>query len=125
MKFLTSLPLAIFCVLAPVSPVLATALILVVVDLLTGVVAAKKKGEVINSRGLRRSVTKLFIYEIALMVAFLAGQYLLMELPVLKIVASMIGLTELRSVFENLSVISDEPVIKLLVGKLGGTEEKK
>lgn len=125
MKILTTVGLALLSVFAPAAPVLATAFALVLTDMITGMVAARKRGEPITSRGMRRSVTKLLVYEVAMMIAFLAGQYLIAEMPILKIVASMIGLTELRSIFENLSTVTDAPVIKMLIAKLGGPEEKK
>jgi phage-related holin len=99
--------LALVAVFAPIHSVLAVTLTLVVVDLVTGVIAAKKEGAAITSSKLKRSVGKLLLYELALCVSFLVQQYLTGELfPASKIAAALIGVTELKSVMENISRIS-------------------
>lgn len=58
------------------------------------------------------------------MMGFLTEQYLVGDLvPVVKILAGLIGMTELKSVIENIQDISDVPLMKLLAEKLGQAKD--
>jgi len=118
MKHVPTFILAIVTVFAPIQAALATVMVLIIVDLATGIAAAKKRKEAITSSGLKRTVIKFFIYETALILAFLCGQYLIDILPVVKIVSTFIGLTELKSCYENLNEISGGDLLKQLISKL-------
>lgn len=123
--YLQALFLSTLSVFAPIKAVIVTTLVLVLADLILGVLAAKKRGELLTSAGLRRTITKIFVYETALMLAFLTEQYLTGELvPVCKIVSSFIGLVELKSCTENLNEISGGSLLKVLLEKLGSVNEK-
>jgi len=112
--------ISILSIFAPVQTVLLTAMVLVIADFITGVIAAKQRKEPITSSGFRRSVSKIFVYEIALMAAFLVQTYMTGDIvPVEKIVASFVGLTELTSIVENLNEISGGSLLASLVQKLG------
>lgn len=91
----------------PIRPAGIAVMCLVFADLISGLLASKKIGKPITSSGLRRTVSKLLIYEIALVVAMMLEQYLLEGgLPVIKTVGAMIGVTEAKSFFENLHIIT-------------------
>ena len=112
-------------VFAPIEGVLGTVLAMLFIDLITGVLAARKRGEKITSRGLRRSVSKFFIYEVAIAAAFLCETYLIgASLPVLKMVSSLIGIVELKSVLENLDTIQGESFFRSIVNKLNSQGAK-
>ncbi len=117
--------LAIF---APIQASVFAVGALIFADLIIGVLAARKRGESITSAGLRRTITKMFAYESALILGFVVEKYLAADvIPIAKLVAGMIGVTELKSVFENLDVISGNSIFKSLIQKLGSkndTEEK-
>lgn len=119
---LLTLLIAIGAVFAPVKQVMVVTLIIMSIDLILGIAAAKKRKEPISSAGLRRTITKLFVYEIAICLGFLVQTYMLGELiPVVKIISSFIGLTELKSCMENLDDINGEPILKAIIDKLGST----
>lgn len=117
--------MALAAVFAPAKALILTSATLLAVDLLTGVWAAKKRGEPITSQGLRRTLTKLAVYESALLLAFIAEQYLIIDiLPVSKIVSSFIAITELKSSYENINEIGGGDLLKSLITKLNGPNDQ-
>jgi hypothetical protein len=127
-EFLYKLLLVIVAALAPVHAVLISVGVLVAADLVTGVWAAIKRGEEIKSSKLRNSVSKLFIYQIALISGFLMQQYLLDDMiPIVKIMGGLVGLVEFKSILENANSITGTDLFKLVIQKLGSSNnaEKK
>lgn len=116
--------LSLIAVFAPIKALLLTTGVMLFADLVTGVWASIKRKEPITSAGLRRTVTKLFVYEAAIMLAFLAEHYMSDILPFVKMASAMISIVELKSIYENLNEISGSPLLKNLVDKLGSTNEK-
>ena len=124
MNYLKLSLMAVFVVFAPVHAAVETVFILILADLICGVLAARKRGEPITSAGLRRTVTKTIVYEVALLLAFLAESYLIHGLiPVTTLVSSMIGIVELKSVYENLDAISGGTLLKGVIAKLGSEND--
>lgn len=116
---------AIMAIFAPIHAVMLTALMLIVVDLITGILAARKRKEKIASAGLGRTVIKVVIYQAAIMLGFLTETYLTgPEVPVSKIITGYIGLTELTSIVENMSIISGTSLMKSLVDRLSSKNWK-
>ncbi len=111
--------LMLITVFAPIQAVLGTTMLLIGVDFVSGVIAAKKRKEKITSAGFRRSLSKLVIYEIALMIGFLAQTYMIPIMPIVNMVSSLIALTECRSIFENLDNINGGNLLKTIIDKLG------
>lgn len=124
-SFLTALVASLFAVFAPIKAALATVIVLVVFDLISGIWASIKMKTPVTSSGLKRSVVKLAVYEATLCLAFLVHQYLTGDtFPADKIVAAMIGLVELKSCLENLEIITGEPLINTLIDKIAARETK-
>jgi phage-related holin len=119
-EFLAKTFLALLAVLAPVGPMMITALVLILADLVTGVMASLKKKKPITSAGIRRTVSKVFVYELAILMAFLAQTYMTGEtVPVCNIVTGLIGMTEFLSILENLNTISGKKLLKAVIDKVG------
>ena len=111
-------------ILAPIKAAMFTIGFLIFLDLGTGVWAAKKRKESISSAALRRTVSKMVIYQMALISGFLIEQYLVEgSLPIAKVVAGFIGIVEFKSVLENSNVILGTNVFKLLIQKLGSKND--
>ena len=118
--------LSILAVFFPIKAALITVFVLIAADLIFGLMAAKKRGEPITSSGFRRTLTKFLVYEVAVMLAFLAQQYLTGEMiPVEQITAAYIGLVEIKSVMENLNDISGGSILKSLLDKLNSENLQK
>lgn len=121
-EYLLRLLLSGLAVFAPIKGVLITTGILIGLDLLSGVAAARKRGETISSAKLRNTVTKCLIYQTAVLSGFLVEIYMLSGvLPISKLVAGVIGVTEMKSVLENFDVILGGSLFKTLIEKLGSS----
>lgn len=114
--------LSTVAVFAPIQPVLTVALVLTLADLVLGVWGAMKRSEPITSKQLRRTLVKLFVYEVGIALGFLGEHYLLGgSVPVVKLAAGLVGLFELKSIFENLDQIYGGGLFKTILEKLNGS----
>lgn len=117
-----NLLLSALLVLAPVKAALLMTLTLVILDMVTGCLAALKRGESLTSNGFKRTVVKLFVYLSVVILAYLTQQFITGDLmPLEKILAGLIGLTELKSVLENAEEITGIPLLQVLIDKLNQT----
>jgi hypothetical protein len=125
-EYLKSLMIAILAVFAPIKAVIVVTGVLVIADLITGVIAAHKKGEQITSAGLRRTVTKTTVYLSAVCLGFLVEKYMIDSiLPISKLVSGIIGVVELKSLMENLNTIHGSDLFKSIIDKLGSINDSK
>lgn len=117
--------LTLLAVFAPIKAIILTAFVLILADLFTGVFAAFKRKEPITSAGFKRTLIKLFVYQSAIMLGYLAETYLTGTLlPVSKIITSYIGFTEIVSVLENLNSIAGGSLLTALITKLGNKQNE-
>ncbi len=116
---------ALIGIFAPVKEIMATMLVLIIADLITGMYAAYKRKESIQSSAIRRTVSKILAYEIAVALGFLAQAYLVKDLiPVANLIGSVVGLVELKSVLENLNSASGTDLLKAVIDKLGSDNKQ-
>lgn len=119
MKWLESLFIATVAIFAPIQTALITVFVLTIADLVLGVMAARKQGKPITSSGLKNTVGKIFLYEIALCLAFLVQQYLTGDIfPAAKLISALIGVVELKSILENMDIINGSSIFKTIITKL-------
>lgn len=124
MTWLKAIAISAFAILAPVHAVMATAMALVIIDMILGIWAAKKRGEPITSAALRRTVSKSMIYEIGIIVAFLAEHYMLDgALPLIKLAGAAIAMVEVKSSIENLNEINGSPIFASIITALGSKND--
>lgn len=115
---------ALAAVFAPAEKLLLATGILVIADLVTGIMAARKQGRSITSAGLRRTVSKMLVYQVAVGSAFLVQLYMTADtIPVSNIVSSAIGLTELKSILENIDKIRGSSLLKDILQKIGSKND--
>jgi phage-related holin len=125
MQKLSSLLVSILIVFAPVKATLITVMVLTIADLISGIMAARKERKKITSSGLKRTIIKTTVYEAVIMLGFLTERYMTGDaIPVVKILAGFIGLTELKSVMENIERISGMSIIKLLIDRLNRSDKE-
>lgn len=111
---------AFAALLAPIHTTMFAVGFIVVADFVSGMIAAKKRGEEIKSARMRDTVTKLGLYQTFIISAFLLETFLLSDaVPVVKILAAIIGMTEFKSLTENMSAILGRDLFKELIDKLG------
>ncbi len=123
-QHITTFLISIAAVFAPVQHVMLVTLAMIAADLITGILAARKQNTPISSSGLRRTVSKIFVYELTIALGFLVETYMTGPIiPVVKIITSFIGLTELKSCMENLDVINGSSLLKSIIDKLGSSNQ--
>lgn len=115
---LKKLGLALFTLLTPIKTTLLAAFVFVLIDLITGLLAAKKQHIPITSSGLKSTLIKLFVYQIVIILAYLAETYLVKGMSLTNIVTSYVGITELLSINENLTVITGSDLLSGLISKI-------
>lgn len=109
----------------PIAEMIHVMLIFLVVDTISGIWASLKSGEKLESRKLRKTVYKFLWYTVAVMAAWMMEKtYSLHWANIASIVAGFICFVELKSIFENITRITNEPVfMKILkIFKRKGTE---
>lgn len=88
---------------------------LIMADTFTGMFNALKKGvekygfwkawRNVESRKAGRILSKIILYPLALIVAKVAEEYLLVEIPWIKVTSGILAMIEVRSIFENIGEI--------------------
>lgn len=105
--------------LAPVRGYMGAIGFLVAADFVAGTWASLKHGQQIQSRRMRETITKSLAYELAIVVGFvLDGIVGLPDAMIARVVAGFIGLTEAKSIFENLGNITGIDFWAALMDKL-------
>lgn len=124
LKFTTAAAVA---VIAPIKMMLLGVGFLIFADLVTGLWAALKLKEKIRSAVMRRTVSKMVVYQLAIISAFVLEAHIMgiSDLTITKIVASAIGMVELKSILENANKISGIDVFKSLLNKLGSDNDPR
>lgn len=100
--------------LQPIEGSLIAVGVLITIDLAMGIAAARKEGIQIKSKRLFDTVTKLLVYQLLIIAAFITETNLADWLPLTKITTSFIGITELVSVGENFTKVTGLPFITYL-----------
>lgn len=95
---------------APTWPFILLMMSLVLVDLFTGVRAAKKRGEPIQSKKLRRTVEKISLYGAAILLSKGMEDVFNLPVDVTYMAAFAICLTEVKSNFENIYEVTGTDV---------------
>jgi phage-related holin len=118
MKMLLSFAAYLAFFFAPISQILVAVGVLVFTDLITGIKAAKHRGEVIRSNGLQRTVGKTIFYFIAIMLSRVMELYFVQWLPITNITAGYIALAEFKSNMENIGSYTGVDVWNYLKDKI-------
>lgn len=104
----------LFAQVLPVASLLAVGIFLVVCDWVTGVWSAIKRNEKITSKGLRRTVEKIVMYSLSIIIV-LAVEIVFFNSHVLVVgVALYISLVELFSNLENISSITGTNILAVV-----------
>jgi phage-related holin len=110
--------------IAPVQPFVLIAFVLIICDLYTGIRAAKYRKDKITSSGIGRSVEKMTLYLIAIILShlfqktFLHGINYVEDFPIVYIVSITISIRELKSNFENIEAVTGVNVWAVVKDKI-------
>ena len=125
-EWLVRIGLSALAALAPIHAIMISVGVLIAVDLATGMMAANRRGEKLSSAAMRRTVSKILVYQLAVISGFIVEKYMLSNvLPISKMVAGVIGMVELKSILENSNTVVGQDIFKMIIGKLGSDNDKK
>lgn len=118
-KLLDALAASLLALFAPIQTMVLSTLLLVVCDLVLGIWVSKRRGVPLNSKGVKHTVVKLFVYEMAIVLAYITEVYLTQSsIPVLNVITSIIGITELKSCLENMNILVGGDVVKQILERI-------
>src|SRR5882724_7699227 len=125
MKWLEAIIISIWAILIPIHAALYASGALILVDLISGIIAARKRGEKISSAGLGRTITKVLVYQLAIITGFLCQKYLIGDLVAIsQLIAGAIGVVEMKSILENLDSINGSSVFGSIINKLSSENQQ-
>lgn len=110
----------IIMLISPIKAAMIAISVIVIIDTVTGTIAAKKRGEQLTSNGFKRVIVKTVIYQISIITALITEKYLIDSMPVQKVVIGLLTVTELKSIFENFYTITGLDLFKNIIDKLHG-----
>lgn len=113
--------LASLSVLLPIKELMLTIGFLVGTDLAVGIWKALKTGQRIRSRRMSDTVTKLLLYQVAIISGFLIEKYVIVDMiPVSKLIGTVIAIIEFKSIIESIEAVTGKNLwdkIKSIVGR--------
>ena len=104
-------------IFSPIAKLMLAIGILVLADFVTGILAAKKRGDIITSKKMRPTIMKGLGYMIAIIVGFVMQHFFIAEFEVAKIVAGLIAFIELKSLDENFKDITGKSLFTQFLKK--------
>jgi uncharacterized membrane protein len=96
----------IFSFFVPIKGFLIFTVFVVFADMATGIIAAKKEGQKINSRGLYRTIEKIVVYFCAILIFEGARNTFSLPFNITYMAAFLIATVELYSISENIKRIT-------------------
>jgi hypothetical protein len=103
---------------APIYAALIGIGVLIFADVLTGVRAAKKRGERIHSRRLSTTINKMIFYCLAIILSRVMEVSFISWLPIAQLTAGYIAVVEFKSNMENIAEITGIDIWNFLKDKL-------
>jgi len=103
---------------SPIVAILIATGVLVFTDLFTGVFAANKRGEKIDSKKMARSISKIIFYFTAIILSRMMETVFFPSIPIASITSGYIALIEFKSNIENISSITGLDIWKALIDKI-------
>lgn len=111
MTILKNILIALLVFFTPIREATYTIAALISLDTITGVWAAKKRGETFSSSKFSNSIAKIFVYDTLLIMAFALETYMIPYVPCTKLVMAYIAVTEFTSLLENAGFIVNRDIV--------------
>ena len=112
---------ASLAVFLPIKELMLTIGFLVSADLVVGIWKAIKIKQRIRSRRMSDTVTKLLLYQLAIMSGFLIETFIINELiPITKLIATVVAIIEFKSIVESIEAVTGKDLwskIKTIIGR--------
>ena len=127
-SFCTKVAILFVAYFTPISEMIHVMLIFLLIDTVSGIWASLKAGQKIESHKLRKTVFKFLWYTIAVMIAWMMEHTFNISWSSLaSLTAGFICFIELKSVFENITLITGDPIFMRILNifKKKGSETIK
>ena len=113
--------LACMSIFLPVRELMLTIGFLVGADMVVGIWKALKTGQKIRSRRMSDTITKMLLYQLAIVSGFLIEKYIITDiLPIAKLIGSVIAIIEFKSIVESIESVTGQNLwtkIKEVIGR--------
>jgi hypothetical protein len=113
--------LGIATVFMPIKELMITIGFLVAMDMVVGIWKALKLGQKIRSRRMSDTITKMMLYQIAIVSGFLIETYIIEQLiPSTKLIATVVAIIEFKSIIESIESVTGKDLwskIKTIIGR--------
>lgn len=109
----------------PVTPWIIAIGLFVVADFITGMFAAKKKGEKIHSNKMFKTIPKFVAYGLGIVVAHALTLLFFKDFPAVKLVSGLIAFIEVKSLDENIKVLTGHSLFGDLIKMLNPKRNDK
>jgi phage-related holin len=116
---------ALLVFFSPIKIAILAIICIVILDFILGIIRSKKQGKPITSHKMRRTLVKLACYLVAILTGFIIERCLFASFEISKIIASLIGLVELKSILESLNSLSGGKIWKQLIDYINGPSMKE
>lgn len=95
--------------IAPVLSIMATIVGLLLADFITAIWATVKINgwRSVSAKRMFDSIPKLILYNLALLTTFFVQHYIIDGIPMIKVIGGFIALIELRSIYENIRLVTN------------------
>ncbi len=110
---------------SPIHKLLGLTTALLAIDLVTGIAASVKRGIKITSSRFSGTIIKVFVYSIAMCASYIVESTFVPELPIVRMLASLVGLRELLSIVENLNILAGRNLLDGLITTLKVANDKQ
>ena len=117
-KWLLPVLLSAIAFLAPIHVLMASVGFLIFVDLVTGILAAKKRGEAITSRAMSRTIYKVVCYQLAVISGIVLEGLIPGGLSIAKLCAGAVALVEFKSFLENVQTLTGVDLLTSVLAKV-------
>jgi hypothetical protein len=109
----------------PLMPWIIAIGVFVFADLITGMFAAKKKGQKIQSNKMFKTIPKFSAYGLGIIVAHVLTLLFIKDFPAVKLVAGLIAFIEIKSLDENIKAITGVSIFSDLIKMLNPKRNEK
>lgn len=115
-SFLCKIGILLIAYFTPIKEIIHVMFFFLAIDTISGVWASVKSGNKVESRKLRKTVYKFIWYTVAVIASFMMETtFHLSWTNFASIVGGFICFVELKSIFENVTVITGDPIFKNII----------
>jgi hypothetical protein len=125
--WLIHLWIGVVAFISPLVPLAVLVSTLIATDFVFGIYRAYKKGDEINSRKMGHSISKMFLYNMAVLSVFMLEKIIVgTDMQFTKIAVGVIAMVELKSIDESFRLLYGFSIYESIVDKIKrGTNENK